>query len=348
MTEAEWLTCPDPEPMLKFLAGKTSDRLLRLFAVACCASIWHLLTDERSRKAVIAAEQYADGGMTEEQFARVRAAAHEAFFAAKDAEYVAEAEANFCSTPEYRVVCVELCAAGAVRAAVSVKADMALHVLDAYHPAEAEDQGTRHDSQPCHEWAARARAHADRLALREARGYAADRWGDPAGYPEVLPQADLLRDIFGNPFRPSALSSAVLIWNDGAVVKIAECIYAERAFDRLPILADALLDAGCDDEELMAHLRSPGPHVRGCWALDLILGKTCPAPLPAGAALWSNRCRPPQADPSRLIARCPTVTSPRPGHRHAIGINRRELLQVGYSGLLGLGLSSLAAPATRA
>jgi hypothetical protein len=84
----------------------------------------------------------------------------------------------------------------------------------------------------------------------------------------------LLRDIFGNPFAPSTpLSPAVLAWNDGTVRRIAEGIYEERAFERLPILADALLDAGCHNEELMAHCRSEGPHVKGCWAVDLILGR---------------------------------------------------------------------------
>ena len=88
-------------------------------------------------------------------------------------------------------------------------------------------------------------------------------------------QANLLRCIFGNPVRRSSVIPAtVLAWNDGTVRRIAECIYEERAFDRLPILADALLDAGCDNEELIAHCRSAGPHVRGCWALDLILGKS--------------------------------------------------------------------------
>jgi hypothetical protein len=66
----------------------------------------------------------------------------------------------------------------------------------------------------------------------------------------------------------------VLTWNDGTVRRLAEAIYEERAFGRLPILADALLDAGCDNEELIAHCRSEGPHVRGCWAVDLILGKS--------------------------------------------------------------------------
>jgi hypothetical protein len=96
------------------------------------------------------------------------------------------------------------------------------------------------------------------------------------GFREVwVHRSCLIRCIFGNPFRPSPpLPTAVLTWNDGTVRRIAVGIYEERAFDRLPILADALLDAGCDDEELIAHCRSEGPHVHGCWAVDLILGKS--------------------------------------------------------------------------
>jgi hypothetical protein len=93
--------------------------------------------------------------------------------------------------------------------------------------------------------------------------------------------APLVREIFGNPFHPSPpLPLSVLAWNDGTVKRIAQGVYEERqmpggTFDpaRLSILCDALLDAGCEDEELMAHCRSEGPHVRGCWAVDLILGK---------------------------------------------------------------------------
>jgi hypothetical protein len=85
-------------------------------------------------------------------------------------------------------------------------------------------------------------------------------------------QADLLREIFGNPVRPTPVVPAWLAWNDGMAVKLARAIYEERAFDRLPILADALEEAGCDNAGLLGHLRGPGPHVRGCWALDLLLG----------------------------------------------------------------------------
>jgi hypothetical protein len=85
--------------------------------------------------------------------------------------------------------------------------------------------------------------------------------------------AGLLREIFGNPFRPVTVDPAWLRWNDGTVPKIAQGIYEERAFCRLPILHDALLDAGCDNEDILAHCRGDGPHVRGCWVIDLILGK---------------------------------------------------------------------------
>jgi hypothetical protein len=80
----------------------------------------------------------------------------------------------------------------------------------------------------------------------------------------------LLRDVFGNPFRPATLDP---LWVTSDVHGLASGIYQDRAFDRLPILADALLDAGCENEDVLSHLRSDGPHVRGCWALDLILGK---------------------------------------------------------------------------
>jgi hypothetical protein len=70
-----------------------------------------------------------------------------------------------------------------------------------------------------------------------------------------------------------ALLPAVLTWNDGTVRRIAEGINADGAYARLPILADARLDAGCDNEQLLAHCRNESPHVRGCWAIDLIIGK---------------------------------------------------------------------------
>jgi hypothetical protein len=84
-------------------------------------------------------------------------------------------------------------------------------------------------------------------------------------------QSGLFRDIFGNPFRPITLDP---IWLTSTVVALASGIYAERAFDRMPILADALQDAGCDNEDILSHCRQPGGHWRGCWVVDLLLGKS--------------------------------------------------------------------------
>ena len=84
-----------------------------------------------------------------------------------------------------------------------------------------------------------------------------------------------LHDVFALAFRsPPALAPAVLAWNGGTVAKLAHAIYHEAAFDRLPILADALEEAGCHDSALLSHLRGDGPHVRGCWAIDFLLGKS--------------------------------------------------------------------------
>lgn len=81
----------------------------------------------------------------------------------------------------------------------------------------------------------------------------------------------LLRDIFGNPFHTHTCDST---WLTSTVTLLATAIYAEKAFERLPILADALEDAGCDSTEILTHLRGDGTHVAGCWALDLVLGKS--------------------------------------------------------------------------
>jgi hypothetical protein len=81
----------------------------------------------------------------------------------------------------------------------------------------------------------------------------------------------LLDDTFGNPFRPVAVEPD---WRTSTVAALATGIYADRAFDRLPILADALEDAGCEAPDVLAHCRSDGVHVRGCWVVDLVLGKT--------------------------------------------------------------------------
>jgi hypothetical protein len=92
----------------------------------------------------------------------------------------------------------------------------------------------------------------------------------------------LLRDLFGPlPLRPVAVAAALLQWREGLVVRLAQAAYDNRRLpagtlepERLAILADALEEVGCTESELLEHLRGAGPHVRGCWAVDLVLGRS--------------------------------------------------------------------------
>jgi hypothetical protein len=79
------------------------------------------------------------------------------------------------------------------------------------------------------------------------------------------------RDLIGNPFRPVTFIPS---WRTGNVLELAQMIYNNRTYNHMPILADALMDAGCEDEQIIGHCHSDGPHVHGCWLLDMILGKS--------------------------------------------------------------------------
>ena len=103
--------------------------------------------------------------------------------------------------------------------------------------------------------AARAESGADEGAVRSAA---------------LRRQTDLARDIFGNPFRPVSLDP---LWHTFDVQALGRGIYDARDFSAMPILADALQDAGCNNDDILNHCRGPGPHVRGCWVCDLVLGK---------------------------------------------------------------------------
>jgi hypothetical protein len=218
MTEAEWLACADPTPMLEFLRDRVSARKMRLFAVACCRRMWHLLADERSRKAIEFAESNADGVV-----------------------------------PQW--LCCEA-------------ADAAYEAADASGPDDNDPN--EDEAWPERHHAAFLAAHVlDEPAFFYVDGYF--RYSTVRrGYEE---DAGLFRDIIGNPFRLASIQPEWLVLNDGTVVRLAQAIYEARAFDRLLILADALEDAGCDNADILEHCRQPGPHVRGCWVIDLLTGR---------------------------------------------------------------------------
>ena len=112
-----------------------------------------------------------------------------------------------------------------------------------------------------------AAAAADGLPPRSLTGRT--RWR-AAGTAERAVQAELLRCLFGNPFRPVGLNPSRVT---PTVTGLADTIYQERAFDLLPVLADALEEAGCDNAEILHHCRGKTPHARGCWLVDLLLAR---------------------------------------------------------------------------
>jgi hypothetical protein len=238
MTEAEWLACTDPTPMLGHLRGKSSDRKLRLFACACCRRIWHLLPDERSRQAVEVAEEYAEGAIE----------AH-TIRDAWDAE---------------GVTAIGHAVDGATALDAAWGAEWTTkNVADAVREIVEEERGKRLYDRMVSGSGPLSAAEHNVHSEREESSYRSERKA----------HSSALRDLIGNPFRPVTIAPAWLALNNAAIPKLAQPIYDERAFDRLPLLADALVAAGCTNEEILAHCRSGGEHVRGCWVVDLVLGK---------------------------------------------------------------------------
>jgi hypothetical protein len=226
MTEPEWLNCADPELMLANLPGKISERKLRLFAVACCRLIWHLISDNRSRQAVETAERLAEGQATEQE---QRAFDGGRYF-----------EAQIMSS------CLES-ATGAAGWSISRR----LTPQEVSHCAAHACHAVIHHATECGE------INLDYVADADACFAATD----PLRQSTQKDQASMLRDIVGNPFRPLTIEPT---WLTSTVKHLAETIYEQRAFDRLPILADSLEDAGCTSEDILSHFRQPGVHVRGC------------------------------------------------------------------------------------
>ena len=115
------------------------------------------------------------------------------------------------------------------------------------------------------------------VTARHAARAAADLQGlkvvsdAPATIDEYREQTALVRCLFANPFRPRPACGA---WLTSEVRALADAIYAERAFDRMPLLADALEASGCTNADLIEHCRSGKEHARGCWVVDLLLGKS--------------------------------------------------------------------------
>jgi len=263
MIEAEWLAGTDPMPMLEFIRGKVSDRKLRLFAVACCSHVEHLLQAEyvkACRKAIEVLGRHADGLASDQELASAwRDVPADALDAAHAIAHPGETNiyaVSFAAEAVDRVRSSNLAAA-----TQAVAAAIAYDVLTRCgHPTV--DRIT--DSWKPRQWLGRAQWDADETEIRNLSDYVR------ASAVEKTHQCHWLRCIVGNPFRHGRFMPA---WCSTTIKHLAQVIYDDRAFDRLPILADALEEAGCTNPGILNHCRGPGPHVRGCWLIDLLLKK---------------------------------------------------------------------------
>jgi hypothetical protein len=223
MTEADWLHCTDPQPMLEFLRDKASDRKLRLFAVACLRRVWHRLGEDAAAQIELS-ERVADGAasMSELRAARSQLGARAGYSAAWAANNALHA---------------------VLEARAWIAANRAIeHGVGFVYYFTMEQRHLPHSN-----------AQADALAAREV---------------ERKDLTELVREVFGNPFRPVTIDPTCVT---PPVTHLANTIYDTRAFDRMPGLAHALAQAGCHDPVILAHCRSGGEHVRGCWVIDLVL-----------------------------------------------------------------------------
>ena len=242
MTEQQWLKSVAVMKMTLFVAShdgmvrrKAGRRKLRLFGCFSCRQLWEQMTDARSQHAVEVAERLADDRAAP---AEVKRAAEQATMA--------------------RVAAINLANQGGIQ-----------------YRRDAEARGWLSND----EWTAAGAATAVLdTAWRSFTCRTLFYWRTESDLARTLSparrraQANALRCICGNPFRPVEVDPSWLTWNEGTVRRVARSIYDDRAWDQLPVLGDALEDAGCTHEGMLAHCRGPGPHTRGCWVMDLLLG----------------------------------------------------------------------------
>lgn len=240
MTKEEWRDCTDPEKMLESVCDTVTDRKLRLFAVACCRRVSHLLNDEQGEYAIQVGEQCADG-IHSVQEAYAIGQELNVFF-----NYDLVNSLSDEKQVDWNAVNLALLAAGLTTGWLDTKQtfSIARNVAGAVGSQKVANNFDGDDD--AYEEATRPFINAEHAS-----------------------QAFILREIL-NPYGPATADGR---WLTPSIVELADSIYAEQAFNRMPELTEALLKAECDNLDILTHRRQPSEHVRGCWVLDLLLGK---------------------------------------------------------------------------
>ena len=241
MTEADWLTGTDFTKHVRFAAERLSPRRQRLLAAGFCRAVAHLFAHPDLSAALAVVERYADGLASAAELDKVRLRCR-------------------ALTQEASTAYSQQIEEGQSGAEQDVQRELAWTVAyAASSPLTAADVARRADSA-----AVQFRTGSGLLSQAPV----------PASRAATEEQARVMlgvvRDVVGNPFRVVAFEPA---WRTDTVVALARQMYESREFSAMPILADALQDAGCDNADVLNHCRYEGGHLRGCWVLDQVLGK---------------------------------------------------------------------------
>jgi hypothetical protein len=230
VTEADWASCPHAGALIDYVnqMDRISRRKFFLAGAACVRRVWNLLSRE-SRAAVEAAEQYADGRLSEDELCLIHAAAEAAYrqWPEDDPRFLAGLAVTRLSCDPRRN---------------HGNAEHTMYVA-VFVP--------------------------ETVGLMTGAPRQSDAWA-AAWKTEMRALADVYRCVLGNPFRPRFLDPRC---RTEAVLSLARGVYESRDFAAAPVLADALEEAECGFPDLLGHCRGSGPHARGCWAVDLVLGE---------------------------------------------------------------------------
>jgi hypothetical protein len=236
-----WLNAQTPYPLFDHLKRTVSARKLRLFGIECCRRIWDLMTDETCRRAVLLAERMVEASVSSDEVASLRDQLKE--------QYLTLCERRDRAGPAQ----VKLWYTGAAK---NLLQDDEAYLRNApIYAGDADLLGV---------WQSASSVVCHHFAVDLHRGLPGELMT------EYSAQADLLREILGNVLCPVRFENA---WRTSGVVALARAIYEGQVFDSMSPLADALVNAGCDETRVLDHCRGKGRHVRGCWVLDAILNR---------------------------------------------------------------------------
>src|SRR5262245_2263154 len=233
MTEKEWENESDLQRMLVFAHDLSTERKLRLFACACCRTVWELFDPQKGQRAIEIVERYVDGNCTTSEFEAVR---QESSAILNEATVQEEQAPDDGSPASFQIGLAHRCASLVARAIDPCGFWVNPFVNDGIRRTRVDS--VSHwvvDCEYFKNWLRRRK----KLTKRARDAIRSHHRG-------------IIRDIFGNPFRPVQFDPR---WRTSNVVDLARTIYDERAFERLPILADALLDVGCDSDDILSHCR---------------------------------------------------------------------------------------------